>query len=177
VDLIVSIGHKLKESGNIHNILFGRHMHDKTLLLLDLFESHKTHKHLRTARTYSLAPSPEREITYLEFLFAFDRSLFSPIFRPSEVPAADVDGSALGSPFRFTEGAARTVSCAQSLHGLFDILFFEANDDEAFDGPTVGVVVAERLDTVVVDFVEDIVVVDELSRNRDLFIFQTRLCS
>jgi len=102
--------------------------------------------------------------------------LFSPIFRPSEVPGADVDGSVLGSPFRFTEGAARTVSCAQSLHGLFDIFFFDV-DDEAFDGPTVGVVVAERLDTVVVDFVEDIVVVDELSRNRDLFIFQTRLCS
>ena len=39
---------------------------------------------------------------------------------------------------------------------MFDILFFDA-DDEAFDGPTVGVVVAERLDTVVADFVDDIV--------------------
>ena len=62
------------------------------------------------------------------------------------------------------------MSCAQSLHGLFDILFFDA-DDEAFDGPTVGVVVAERLDTVVADLVDDIVV-DELSRNRSCTYFK-----
>ena len=89
--------------------------------------------------------------------------------RPSEVPAADVDGSALGSPFRFTAGAASTVSCAQSLHGLFDILFFDV-DDEAFDGPTVGVVVAERLDTVVADLADDIVL-GELSRNRSCHMY------
>jgi hypothetical protein len=41
---------------------------------------------------------------------------------------------------------------------LLDILFFDV-DDEVFDGPTVGVVVAERLDTA--DLVDDIVV-DEL---------------
>ena len=89
------------------------------------------------------------------FLFAFDSSLFSPIFRPSEVPVAEGDGSAVGSPFRFTEGAASTVSCAQSLHGLLDIPFFVVDDDEAFDGESVGVVVAERFDTVA-DLVDDI---------------------
>lgn len=101
--------------------------------------------------------------------------MFSPIFRPSEVPGADVDGSVLGSPFRFTEGAARTVSCAQSLHGLFDILFFVAVDDEAFDGPTVGVVVAERFDTVVADLVDDIVFESTFREKSELFIFQSRL--
>jgi len=77
--------------------------------------------------------------------------------RPSEVPAADVDGRILGSPFRLTDGAARTVSCAHSLHGLFEMVFFVADAEEAFEGPTVGVVVAERFDAVVADLVDDIV--------------------
>jgi len=151
--------------GHIHNILSGMHMHDKTLLPLDSFDSHKTHKHLHTARIYPLATDTCRQTKYLVFLLAFDRSLFSPILRPSEVPAADVDGGVLGSPFRLTEGAASTVSCAQSLHGLFEIIFFVVDAVEAFDGPTVGAVVAERLDTVVADLVADIVL-SELSRNR-----------
>jgi hypothetical protein len=41
------------------------------------------------------------------------------------------------------------VSCVQSLHGLFETSFFDV-EDEDFEGPTVGVVVAERLETVAV---------------------------
>ena len=55
MDLTVSLVHELQEAGDIHSILFGRHMNDRTLLLLDSFESHKTHKHLHKARIYSLA--------------------------------------------------------------------------------------------------------------------------
>jgi hypothetical protein len=79
-------------------------------------------------------------------LFVFERSLFSPILRPSEVPGAD-DVST--SPLRLTAGAARTVSCAQSLHGLLSSLV--VGDDVFLEGPTVGVVVAERFDGAFVD--------------------------
>jgi hypothetical protein len=48
---------------------------------------------------------------------------------------------------------------------LFEMVFFVV-DAEVFDGPTVGVVVAERLDTVVADLVDDICFESELSRNR-----------
>jgi hypothetical protein len=57
-----------------------------------------------------------------------------------------VDGE--GSPFRLTDGAARTVSCAQSLHGLFDTSDFLVVDEEDFGVATVAIVVAERLDDI-----------------------------
>lgn len=53
------------------------------------------------------------------------------------------------SPLRLTVGAARIVSCVQSLHGLFETSFLIV-EDEDFEGPTVGAVVAERLETVAV---------------------------
>lgn len=40
------------------------------------------------------------------------------------------------------------VSCAQSLHGLFDTLEFFGVVEEDFLGATVGTVVAERLDDI-----------------------------
>jgi len=55
MNLIISVVHKLEEAGNIHSILFDKHMNDRTLLPLDSFEFHKTHKYLHTARTYLLA--------------------------------------------------------------------------------------------------------------------------
>jgi len=82
-------------------------------------------------------------------LFVFDNNLFSPIFLPSEVPGTDWEGIADGSFFRFTVGAARIVSWAQSLHGPFESSFL-AVDVDFFDGPTVAVVVAERLETTAV---------------------------
>jgi hypothetical protein len=70
--------------------------------------------------------------------------LFSPILRPSEVPGADEE---MGSPFRFTPGAARTVSWSHNLHGFVESPFLAV---EVLDlaGATVEVVVAERLDAV-----------------------------
>lgn len=53
-----------------------------------------------------------------------------------------------GSPFRLTVGAASTVSCAQSLHGLFDTSDFFVVEEEDFVGPTVATVVAERFDDI-----------------------------
>src|SRR5436309_13148451 len=85
---------------------------------------------------------------YLVLLLVFDSNLFSPIFRPSEVAPDDDVGRGLKSPFRLTVGAARTVSWAQSLHGLLEISFFVVKVD--FEVPTVAVVVAERLEIVVV---------------------------
>ena len=60
-----------------------------------------------------------------------------------------------GSFFRLTAGAARTVSCAHNLQGLFGSSFFCEDDEEDFDGPTVAVVVAERFDTVTADLPVD----------------------
>ena len=88
------------------------------------------------------------------FLFVLDNNLFSPIFRPSDVPGVDEDS---GSPLRLTVGAARIVSCAQSLQGPFDVSFLVDEEEDDFDGPTVGVVVADLLDTVVADLTEDMV--------------------
>jgi len=76
--------------------------------------------------------------------------LFSPILRPSDIPPDHAPGAVEGSFFRFTDGAARTVSCAQSLHGLFGSSFFANVDDLDFEGATVAVVVAERFDTTAV---------------------------
>jgi len=90
-------------------------------------------------------------MTCLVDLFAFERSLFSPILRPSDVPGEDDAGAVDGSPFRFTDGAAKIVSCAQSLQGLFEMFDFPVDDGTAFDGPTVGTVIAERLETVMAD--------------------------
>ena len=87
---------------------------------------------------------------YLVFLFVLESNLFSPILRPSEVPGVVVDTVAEGSPLRFTDGAARTVSWAQSLHGLDETSFFIDVEEDDLEGPTVGVVVADRLETVAV---------------------------
>lgn len=46
------------------------------------------------------------------------------------------------------------MSWAQSLHGLFEMSFFVVVVD--FEGPTVGVVVADRLDETTVVALEDI---------------------
>lgn len=47
---------------------------------------------------------------------------------------------------------ARTVSCAQSLHGFVETSFFVVDDEGAFEGGTVAVVVADRFDpTVLLD--------------------------
>jgi len=48
------------------------------------------------------------------------------------------------------------VSWAQSLHGLLEVSFFVVEEDEDFGGPTVGVVVADRLDETTVVALEDI---------------------
>lgn len=84
---------------------------------------------------------------YLVVLFVFESNLFSPIFRLSDALEADDDGVGLKSPFRLTVGAARTVSLEQSLHGLFERSNFPEGEDDDFVGPTVGTVVAERLET------------------------------
>ena len=101
-------------------------------------------------RTSSVYPepiaSPITKASYLVVFEVFESNLFSPIFRPSWVSFSVVDGN--GSPFRFTDGAARMVSCAHSLHGLFETLEFFGVVDEDFLGATVGTVVAERLDDI-----------------------------
>ena len=56
---------------------------------------------------------------------------------------------------RLTGGAARTVSWAQSLHGLLETSFFVVVVED-FEGPTVGVVVADRFEETTVVALEDI---------------------
>ena len=63
--------------------------------------------------------------------------------------ALHCEGAVDGSFFRFTDGAARIVSCAQSLQGPFESSFLVV-DVDFFVGPTVAVVVAERLETTAV---------------------------
>jgi hypothetical protein len=46
------------------------------------------------------------------------------------------------------------VSCAQSLHGFVETSFFVVDDEGAFEGDTVAVVVADRFETAVL--VDDI---------------------
>ena len=47
------------------------------------------------------------------------------------------------------------MSWAQSLHSLLEVSFFVVEDDEDFEGPTVGVVVADRLEEATVVALED----------------------
>ena len=48
------------------------------------------------------------------------------------------------------------MSWAQSLHGLLETSFFVEDDDEDFEGPTVGVVVADRFEETTFVVLEDI---------------------
>lgn len=57
------------------------------------------------------------------------------------------------------------MSCAQSLHGLLETSIFVVEDDEDFEGPTVGVVVADRFEEMTVLALEDIFE-DELGGDR-----------
>jgi hypothetical protein len=57
------------------------------------------------------------------------------------------------------------VSWAQSLHGLLETSFFVVEEDEDFEGPTVGVVVADRFEEMTVVALEDILE-DELGGDR-----------
>ena len=67
---------------------------------------------------------------------------------------------------RLTDGAANTVSWAQSLHGLLESSL-EVDEEVFFDGPTVGIVVADRFDMgFVVDIVGDKRMLDRTLEDR-----------